>query len=33
VPDEVLGGYCRGMVLVQSTWRVLPREFGMVMFD
>jgi hypothetical protein len=27
VPDGVLGGYCRGMVKVQSTCRVLPMEW------
>jgi hypothetical protein len=27
VPDEVLGGYCRGMVIVCSTCRVLPKEW------
>jgi hypothetical protein len=27
VPDEVLGGYCRGTVMVQSTCRVLPRQW------
>jgi hypothetical protein len=26
VPDGVLGGYCRGMMMVWSTWRVLPRK-------
>jgi hypothetical protein len=26
VPDGVLGGYCRGTMMVQSTWRVLPRK-------
>jgi hypothetical protein len=25
VSDGVLGGYCRGMEKVRSTWRVLPR--------
>jgi hypothetical protein len=24
VPDRVLGGYCRGMGVDRSTWRVLP---------
>jgi hypothetical protein len=28
VPDGVLGGYCRGMVVDQSTWRVLPMFGG-----
>jgi hypothetical protein len=27
VPDGVLGGYCRGMGMVQSTCRVLPRKW------
>jgi hypothetical protein len=27
VPNGVLGGYCRGMGKVQSTWRVLPRRW------
>jgi hypothetical protein len=26
VPDEVLRGYCRGTMMVRSTWRVLPRK-------
>jgi hypothetical protein len=25
VPDEVLGGYCHGMMDLQNTWRVLPK--------
>jgi hypothetical protein len=24
VPDGVLRGYCRGTMVVRSTWRVLP---------
>jgi hypothetical protein len=33
VPDGVLGGYGRGTGVVWSTWRVLPRSWGMVMYD
>jgi hypothetical protein len=33
VLDGVLGGYCRGMVVVRSTCRVLPKEMEMVMCD
>jgi hypothetical protein len=33
VPDGVLGGYCRGTMVVRSTWRVLPRKVEVVMFD
>jgi hypothetical protein len=30
----VLGGYCRGTMMVQSTWRVLPRKgIGHVLID
>jgi hypothetical protein len=28
VPDGVLGGYCRGTVMVWSTCRVLPRKWS-----
>jgi hypothetical protein len=33
VPNGILGGYCHGTGVVQSTRRVLPRSWKMVMCD